>query len=588
MEKRTCQDGVMFTCYNDVVVDIDAASGVEYVEIYFNIYMPESKKSFPDVQELIIDANVSDIEIPNTLFPNVTLVTSKSFHFYDNESYLIKNEKGFRKLLNVFCGPDMEFDLTNINRIADYAFAESNISKFKDVKKILFSCDSHAFTNSVFDKQPFMNGVKMAGDILIAVDETVNTIELHDEENPLYMCVDGIHLSAVKHMVIHNYISILNYRINEVPQSITLDAKVLDDRAIEQVMHTIKPQTNSYVHTLHLSNNVSAYKEIDGMIYTADMSSLVGCSINKEDALLIPEGVKSIASYAFANTHVRNIKLPNSLETLEDYAFCKCSELTDIEFGNGLSCISRYAFLRCSKLEHIKLPAQMRIIGSFAFNHSGLKSIELNEGLKIIHYNALDATNISELALPSSLELLEPLGKSQNITHISIGKYIKELASSIAKQGKLTSNEAYNDSVVELKCDDKTLFIPSFVRNNGYYDMCQRIKVFFLDDSGNETMSLYPYAATIAGRENTAMLEYGQFHGDSQKEYLKRHAKSIILRLIREKDEERAVQFLRWKLIPQKDIKELLKKTNSSELSIVTSYLLEEMNGKTQSEDFNL
>lgn len=587
MEKRTCQDGVMFTCYNDVVVDIDAASGVEYVEIYFNIYMPESKKSFPDVRELIIDANVSDIEIPNTLFPNVTRVTSKSFHFYDNESCLVKNEKGFRKLLNVFCGPDMEFDLTNINRIADYAFAESNIAKFKDVKKTLFSCDSHAFTNSVFDKQPFVDGVKMAGDILIAIDETVNTIELHDEENPLYMCVDGIHLSAVKHMVIHSYISLLNYKLDEVPQSVTLNTKVLDDRAIEQVMHTIKPQTNSYVHALHLSNNVSEYKEIDGMIYTADMSSLVGCSIDKKDAL-IPEGVKSIAAYAFANTHVRKIKLPDSLETLEDYAFCKCSELINIDFGNGLSCISRYAFLRCSKLEHIKLPDQMRIIGSFAFNHSGLKSIELNEGLKIIHYNVFDATNISELALPSSLELLEPLGGLQNITHISIRKYIKELASSIAKQGKLTSNEAYNDSVVELKCDGKTLFIPSHVRNNGYYDMCRRIQVFFLGDSGDENMSLYSYAATIAGRENTAMLEYMQFHGTSQKEYLKKHAKSIILRLIREKDEERAVQFLQWKLIPQKDIKELLKKANSSELSIVTSYLLEEMNGKAQAEDFTL
>lgn len=589
MEKRSYQKGVIFLCNeNEEALDIEVEPGIKDMEIHFNLLMPESKKSFPDVQELTICEDVTDIKIPNTLFPNVVLVKSESRSFYDNENCLIKNDNCFRKLLNVFCGPDTEFDLTNIHRIADYAFSDSNITKFKDIRKTLYSCERNAFTNSVFDKRPFVGGVKMAGDILFAVDENAETITLHDEEKSLYMCADGVHLSKVKHMIIHDCLSVSGYKIEEMPQCITLNTvNNIDAATLEHTMHMVRPKNGSYIHEFHLSDNVSSYKEVNGMIYTKDMSLLVGCSADKEEAI-IPEGVKKIASYAFTNTHVKYIKLPDSLETIQDYAFCKCSELTDIDFGGGLSCISRYAFLRCSHLEYIKLPEQMRVIGSFAFSHSGLKSIELNDGLRIIHNSAFDETQLSKLALPDSLEILEPLGKSQCITYISAEKYIARMASSIFSYGKLTGITSYDDAVVEFTCAGRTLFIPKYIRNKGYSDMCRRINVFFSNNEDDENISLYSYAATVAGRENTALKEYLHFHGDAQKEYLKKHATQIISRLMNEKDQENVVQFLKLDLISNKKLKELLKLSNDLELSIVSSYVLEKLNGKTSSGNFNI
>ena len=253
MEKRSYQKGVIFLCNeNEEALDIEVEPGIKDVEIHFNLLMPESKKSFPDVQELTICEDVTDIKIPNTLFPNVVLVKSESRSFYDNEDCLIKNDNCFRKLLNVFCGPDTEFDLTNIHRIADYAFSDSNITKFKDIRKTLYSCERNAFTNSVFDKRPFVGGAKMAGDILFAVDENAETITLHDEEKSLYMCADGVHLSKVKHMIIHDCLSISGYKIEEMPQCITLDTvNNVDAATLEHTMHMVRPKNGSYIHEFH-------------------------------------------------------------------------------------------------------------------------------------------------------------------------------------------------------------------------------------------------------------------------------------------------------------------------------------------------
>ena len=66
MEKRSYQKGVIFLCNeNEEALDIEVEPGIKDVEIHFNLLMPESKKSFPDVQELTICEDVTDIKIPN-------------------------------------------------------------------------------------------------------------------------------------------------------------------------------------------------------------------------------------------------------------------------------------------------------------------------------------------------------------------------------------------------------------------------------------------------------------------------------------------------------------------------------------------
>ena len=52
-------------------IDIDVDDEVKEVVICYDLIMPDSKKSFPNVESLVIKSNVFEIRIPNSLFPNL-------------------------------------------------------------------------------------------------------------------------------------------------------------------------------------------------------------------------------------------------------------------------------------------------------------------------------------------------------------------------------------------------------------------------------------------------------------------------------------------------------------------------------------
>ena len=83
------------------VTDIEVKPDVTELELKYDLKMLDSKKSFPDVKKLIIGEYVWDIDIPNTLFPNVHEVESHT-EMFSSGKYLVKRN-GFTCLKNVFC-----------------------------------------------------------------------------------------------------------------------------------------------------------------------------------------------------------------------------------------------------------------------------------------------------------------------------------------------------------------------------------------------------------------------------------------------------------------------------------------------------
>ena len=60
MDKKDKRD-VVFTKSFDRVIDMDVNPGVKRVEIDCNVHMKHTKKSFPDVEELMIGPDVDEI-----------------------------------------------------------------------------------------------------------------------------------------------------------------------------------------------------------------------------------------------------------------------------------------------------------------------------------------------------------------------------------------------------------------------------------------------------------------------------------------------------------------------------------------------
>ena len=68
MKTKSVQDGVLFYLNESGdVVDIDVNAGIKSVVIDDDVSMLESNKSFPDVEQLVINDNVGKIRIWNKL-----------------------------------------------------------------------------------------------------------------------------------------------------------------------------------------------------------------------------------------------------------------------------------------------------------------------------------------------------------------------------------------------------------------------------------------------------------------------------------------------------------------------------------------
>ncbi len=96
--------------------------------------------------------------------------------------------------------------------------------------------------------------------------------------------------------------------------------------------------------------------------------------------VVIPEGVKTIGMYAFANlTALRKVTLPSTLTKIQTGAFIGCTNLTQVAFNNNqnnLQFINQQAFEDCDKLVSFDFRSIIAI-GDAAFRNAGLISIQL-------------------------------------------------------------------------------------------------------------------------------------------------------------------------------------------------------------------
>ena len=98
--------------------------------------------------------------------------------------------------------------------------------------------------------------------------------------------------------------------------------------------------------------------------------------------VVIPEGVKSIASYAFANlTALEEVVFPSTLESIDYGAFYGCTALQKITFSgeNNLKIINQNAFENCDLRDTLKLTSAC-VISDYAFaGNQKLKGVVLGK-----------------------------------------------------------------------------------------------------------------------------------------------------------------------------------------------------------------
>ena len=141
--------------------------------------------------------------------------------------------------------------------------------------------------------------------------------------------------------------------------------------------------------SITVSANNTAYKSIDGNLYSKDGKTLI--------------------QYAIGKT-ATSFTIPDSVTTIENYAFCDCDSLTSVVIGDSVTSIGSYAFYNCNSLPSITIPDSVTTIGRYAFyGCNSLTSITIPfvGGMSNTHFGYIfGAINESynNTSVPSSLK----------------------------------------------------------------------------------------------------------------------------------------------------------------------------------------
>ena len=107
----------------------------------------------------------------------------------------------------------------------------------------------------------------------------------------------------------------------------------------------------------------------DGALMTADKHRIIAVPVGKEDeTYTVPEGVTSIAPYAFSGAlKLKTITLPDSITELGDGAFSDCQVLESVTVPQKITAIPACLFAGCTSLQSFAIPQGVTSIAESAF-----------------------------------------------------------------------------------------------------------------------------------------------------------------------------------------------------------------------------
>jgi len=149
-----------------------------------------------------------------------------------------------------------------------------------------------------------------------------------------------------------------------------------------------------------------SYSSLDGVLFNQNKTTLIQYPCGKTGDYLIPNSVNTIGDYAFvACNGLTSVTISNSVTTIGDYAFDECTGLTSVEIQDGVTSIGRRAFAYCEELTSVTIPDSVTTIGDSAFYRcSELTSVEIPDSVTTIGYNTFaHCTGLTSVEIPDSV-----------------------------------------------------------------------------------------------------------------------------------------------------------------------------------------
>lgn len=232
-----------------------------------------------------------------------------------------------------------------------------------------------------------------------------------------------------------------------------------------------------------LNDTYDSRNNCNAIIETRTNRLINGCNNSK-----IPNTVVSIENYAFLGCmSITSITIPNSVVTIGDHAFSDCTSLVSMEIPNSVTAIGYFAFGFCSNLVTLTISNSVTKIGEGAF--SGCSSLASVHCLATIPPLCEEGINVFDNEVQETSTLFVPFGCLQKYKEADIWKdfiHVEELPQGygVEESSEIEFSIFPNPTtgIVNIKCKDMTKLTVFGMRGETIVDVNTNAESFVITD----------------------------------------------------------------------------------------------------------
>lgn len=520
--------------YGDIICyDIDISSDCKIVYFYFterfSVELKKVKKSFPWVTDIFLCDKVDYVNISNVMFPNVSNTIGRS-SLYDIGTDVLCSEL-YGVFSNSFCKKTFEsVYLNNIYIIETNAFEgcmTNNIINNTGKSITYYKSSFYGYKGEIVSKK----GVLYIGDLVYDIDINSDVVDLPTKR--YCSCARDYDFSSetVNELILHDLIPSF-YKLNSKKIKFASDFNY-------SLLSAGAMNFSKTCECFEFDEN-AFYTSIDGIVYTKDKKTLIMCPKGKTGTVVIEPGTEKILSRAFAFTSINKVIMPDTMKEIEKYAFAN-SNISEIDLNHSNTKIEATAFYNCKNLKTITIPKEMN-----SFQESSLL--------------CFDEINLETNAIPD--RLIKSIATYETV----IEDYWPY---------ETVIEDYWHCTVLNLK-NGKKICVPKNIPKKMMNLISDAFSPSSLTDESIDRQHLFKYSKDTKDKYVTAIQTY-IVNGEQDNEtklYLRRNGANILKMFWENDKEELFTRFVRFNILNSNSLKRALDYARDKNWCIAISYLM--------------
>lgn len=363
----------------------------------------------------------------------------KSIEFPDSVIYI-----GYASLLRCVLLENIKLS-SKITSINYYTMAYTNISEI-DIPEGITSIDGYAFEGcSRLEKVKIPASLNSFN---IGVFWDVKSLKniIVDEKNKSFKFQNGLLLSKDGKIVYFGLLGLTEVSIPEGVTEIKGNSFAGSETTTISLPNSLENITGGEFNEMKklkeikIKSDNENYKVDNGNLYTKSGEDLIRYAAGG-DTIIVPEGVKTIRTSAIQNDNVKELKLPSTLENLNDMSLNSLTGLQIVNIPENVKAFRSSALPKDSKVvvdknnpniksvddsmilskdgkklyavskavKDFNIPTTVETIEKQCFYmHNNISEITVPEGVREIKSQAFGYSKLKTINLPSTLKSMEP------------------------------------------------------------------------------------------------------------------------------------------------------------------------------------